>query len=451
MLILCMALALRVLRGLCRWDEWALHYSAYYAPIRLAFEDGDWSSMGRTWTGLHPPLYGILHALMSALFSAPGLWLAFSVGVSFLAVLALLRSKGDGAWLAAVILATDPVQLHYAAEINNYPLMVCTIGLAWWARSHQRWLLLGLVGGIAAWTHILAGVTVGAMVMTSPRRWHSLAVMAAGAAPLVAGAADILTDMGHRSQPPLDLMASARDALSRFSPSFLLLLPLLIRGIAAQPAAAITWGAATVFWLSMVGFSLAAPHQFPYALALGVPAAVLVASGARGPRAQRFVLAVCLMRGLWCAAQDVDRVHTIWTHADASKAVGAVLAAAGPGDAVVLLRGLQEQDDDKRHISPVLWRFPPWEPMEDRTHPQIVEAPHRQGNPRGWRDLQLYTYDQPRPSIAQIKSARVFTIVYGAATHGTSPPLHPSQGERRRFGTIEVIWPSEGPEASAPD
>ena len=241
MLILCMALALRLLRALCRWDEWALHYSAYYAPIRIALEDGDWSSVATTWTGLHPPLYGILHALMSAAFSAPAMWLAFSAGVSLLAVLAILRSKADGAWLAAVILATDPVQLHYAAEVNNYPLMVCAIGAAWWARSHQRWLLLGLVGGVAAWTHILAGVTVGAMVMTSARRWHSLAVMAAVAAPLTVGAVDILTDIGHRSQPPLDLMASARDALSRFSPSFLLLLPLLIRGIVAQPAAAITW------------------------------------------------------------------------------------------------------------------------------------------------------------------------------------------------------------------
>ncbi len=453
MAILCLALSLRLLRGLCRWDEWALHYAAYYSPVRLAAQAGDWVEAATTWTGLHPPLYGMIHTLLNEWFGSPAAWLGFSVCVSLLAVLALLQTKGPLAWLAAVVLATDPVQLHYAAEVNNYPLLVCMIGVGWWARSHERWVLLGIIGIAAAWTHMLAAVTVGAIALFSARPWHSLTIMAAGTLPLGAGAMELFTDMGHRSQPPLDLGASTIDAIDRFTPSFLLLLPIGILGVRHQLGAAGTWLTALTCWIAMVALGLAAPHQFPYALALGVPAAALVAAGATGrhPNVIRGVVCICLLRGLWSAGSDVERLWGIYSDADASKAIDAVMAHARPDDAIVLVRGLEEQDDDKRHTSAVLWQFPPWQTMEDANTPATSQAPHLFGNPRQWQGRTLYTYDQPRPSMTKIEATRVFTVVYGAAAHSGQIPLHPRQTGRRMFGRIEVLWPIADREATGHD
>jgi hypothetical protein len=449
-LIIGFALLLRGLRVLCRWDEWALHYAGYYGQIVQDLDRWDLDRALTTWTGLHPPLFGFFHGLMELHYPAPGLWLLWSAAFSLLAVVALLRSKGDTvSWVAALIVATDPVQLHYAAEVNNYPMLTGLIGLAWWARSHHRWVLLALLGVLGAWTHILGGVVIGLMVLTSTFRWRTLFLMAAGVVPLVPGALGILTDFGYQKQPPLRLADSAADALSRFSPSFLLLLPVLALGAIKRPGMAAVWAGTIVFWIVMVLMGIAAPHQFPYAVALGVPAAILVAHGA-GPRLLlQSVVALCLLRACWVATLDISRLSTVWQDADASAAVASVLQGAGENDGIVLVRGLSEQDDDKRHTSAVLWRFPPWERMRARAG--RGEPEYLVGNPRRWRRYTLYTFDQPRPAIATLWHKRVFTIAYGAAAEDLDIPKHPSQGDWQWFGDIAVRMPKSDPASTAPD
>ena len=155
------------------------------------------------------------------------------------------------------------------------------------------------------------------------------------------------------------------------------------------------------------------------------------------------------MRGLWVGVLDTSRLADIVTDEDASSAVAFVLDSAKPGDAIVLVRGLSEQDDDKRHTSAVLWRFPPWEEMRD---PGALNGPrHHLGNPRQWRLRTIYTFDQPRPIIEGLGEERVFTIAYGAWDQGGAIPRHPSQGDWMYFGDIGVRGPSRGPGASERD
>ncbi len=448
-LILSLAVSLRVLRALCRWDEWALHYAGYYEPVLRHLTMGRWEKAVTTWTGLHPPLYGMVYATLSWLYSAPGLWLLFSMLCSVVAVLAVLKSQHPMSWLAGLLLATDPVQLHYAAEVNNYPLLAALIGLAWWARSRGRWFVLGMFGVLGAWTHVLGGVTIGLMALTSTLRWRTLLLMAAGVAPLVPGGLEILTDVGNQRQPPMDILESATDALSRFSPSFLLLLPLLFLGALKLRGMAAVWTGTALFWVLMVAMGIGAPHQFPYAIALGVPAVVLIAAAHDHRLVVRSLVAVCLLRGAWVGAQDSARLALVWTDADAKAAVSHVMDSMKPGDAIVLVRGLSEQDDDKRHTSAVLWRFPPWETMKDPVLPRGQR--HLMGNPRRWRAQTLYTFDEPRPIIQELEAKRVFTLAYGAAAESGDIPRHSSQGGWQYFGEIAVRFPKTGPASSAHD
>ena len=80
---------LRVLRGLLRWDEVALAYSAYPAPVRDALVGMDPGGVLGTWMGLHPPLWAIWHALTELVAPVPMLWLLASITCSLLAVLAV--------------------------------------------------------------------------------------------------------------------------------------------------------------------------------------------------------------------------------------------------------------------------------------------------------------------------------------------------------------------------
>ena len=118
--ILILAAALRIMRSACRWDEWALHYAAYYLPHYEAIQTGAYLDLLSTWVGLHPPLYPIVHSLASLVWPVPATWMLFSAACSLLSVVFMLAAHPKSL-LPALLLATDPVQLHYAAEVNNYP------------------------------------------------------------------------------------------------------------------------------------------------------------------------------------------------------------------------------------------------------------------------------------------------------------------------------------------
>ena len=449
-LILGGALLLRLLRALCRWDEWALHYSGYHQGTEQALLSLDLRGALTIWSGLHPPLYSILHSLGSIIWPAPISWLVFSALCSAGAVLAVLKIRDASvALLAGLLLATDPVQLHYAAEVNNYPLMVATIGLAWWAHSHDRWAILAVSGVLAAWTHVLGGLAVGLLALTGPHRWRVLGLMAIGSLPLLPTAVTLLSDQGSRAQPPLLLGETFADALDRFKGRFLLCLPALCIGMWRKPHLALVWGGTAAAWAGLVLAGLAAPHQLSYALALGIPAAVLIAGGATNSWIRAAVLLACGLSVVGMAGNDLRRLRDLAQGGDGAVAAAQVIEQSAPGDAIVLVRGLDEQDDDKRHTSAVLWRFHPWEAMP--AVPSTDLAPHAAGNPRTWRGRTLYTFDQPRPIIAQLPHRRVFTVAYGAAAQTLDIPTHASQGAWHMRGEAAWRGPIQDPGSGAPD
>jgi hypothetical protein len=442
--IVVLAAVSRLLRAACRWEEWSLHYSAYNLETFESIQGGDWSTALQTWAGLHPPLYPILHALGSTLWPAPVTWLLFSSLCSVGAVVFMLKAH-PGRWLPALLLATDPVQLHYSAEVNNYPLSVLLISIAWWGLQQNRMVWIIAAGIVGMWTHVLAGVFVILVAIFHHRRGLVLGVILLGSAPLATKAWQLASDAGTHRQPALLMETSIADSIGRFSLAYVILLPVLLLGFSRAKEAACVWGGMVCFWFGMVGLHIAAPHQFPYALMLGIPAAVLISASARyRPGLTSMVTLVALLRFVWFESGDVSRLISIQADQKVERAVDVVLSLSLPGDAIVLIRGHGSPDDDRRHFSPTLWRFSPFESMPSLS---TGVRPDLMGQPRLVRGRRLYTFNQPRPSIGTIPGDHVFTILYdGAEERPEDIPGHPLQGEWERAGPD--LW--RGPVFSAP-
>ena len=337
--ILLFTAASRLLRAGCRWDEWALHYATYNWDTRSALLGGDLGAALSTWVGLHPPGYPFLNALISLSWPAPAAWLLASALASTVAVWAMLKAHPRTV-VPALFLATDPIQLHYAAEVNNYPLGTMVLALAWMAHRRDKPLLLGILAFLACWTHILVAVGVGIIVVLNRHRSALIAVMIIGAASLVPEAWSLAMDAGSRRQPPLDIELSLRDAIERFGLSWLILFPVLLLGMPGAAHAAIMWGGLILLWSGAVWMGIAAPHQFPYACFLGIPAAALVAAAvASRPRLVPILCVFLAGRGFLSAAADSGRVLDIIQDQDRPRAIDVVLKQAQSGDAIVLVRG----------------------------------------------------------------------------------------------------------------
>ncbi|HIA02267.1 MAG TPA: hypothetical protein EYN66_10215 [Myxococcales bacterium] len=432
---------LRLPRVFNRWDEWALHYAGYLNQAVASLQAGDIGSLFSAWTGLHPPLYSMVHAVLNQIWPAPMLWLSFAALCSALAVFLVGHQRAPAAWIGALCLATDPIQVHYAAEINNYPMMVAWIALAWWGADRGDWRIIALAGAGGAWTHAMAGVAIGLLGLTRPNRLKILTSMLVVCAPLAFAGFELGLEAGNRNQPPLHVQASVLDALSRFGPFFLVLLPVLIRGCCRRVDIAVVWGGTLLFWAGSVVMGIAAPHQFPYALALGVPAVMAIVAGCDRTALVRLVVAVCLCRAIWIVHGESNAAHAIWKDQHQIRGIDRAIALSAPGDAIVLIRGLSEQDDDKRHTSPVLWRISPWEAMPAINVPSPT---HRQGQPRSWRDRAIYTFDEPRSAVGSIPEARVFTVLYdSAAMNPERVPDHPRQDNWQPIGPDLLRIPTE--------
>ena len=442
--IVVLAAVSRLVRAACRWEEWSLHYSAYNLQTFEAIQAGDWATALQTWAGLHPPLYPILHALGATLLPAPVTWMLFSALCSVGAVVFVLKAH-PGQWLPALLVATDPVQLHYSAEVNNYPFSVLLVAMAWWAfrQNRTRWLMVA--GIIAMWTHVIAGVFVLLLAVLHPKRWTTVAGILFGAAPLASKAWLLATDAGTHRQPALLLEASITDSIGRFSLAYVILLPVLLLGFSRAKEAACVWTGMVLFWFGMVALHIAAPHQFPYTLMLGIPAAVLISASARyRPGLTSMVTLVALSRFVWFEAGDISRLMEIRQDLKRERAVDVVLNLSLPGDAIVLIRGPGRPDDDRRHFSPTMWRFSPFEAMPSLS---TGVRPDLMGQPRLVRGRRLYTFNQALPTIATIPGDHVFTILYdGAEQRPELVPDHPLQGEWERAG--DDLW--RGPVFSAP-
>lgn len=413
------ALALRLPRALTRWDEVAWQYATYNHPTLAALQDGRWTDALTGFAGLHPPLYPLLHSLLSWAWPAPVLWLLLSVAASTGAVALTLR----GGRIAGLLLACGALQLAYAAEVNNYPLTVLVVAAVWWARDRvaqgRPWWELAVVGAVAVWTHGLAGwvAAVAALTLGPAVALRAGAVMAIAVAPLVPGLWELATEPGTYRQPPIRPGPIAADVWARFGAWWLVLLPIAALGARRRPALAVGLVATEAYVIALQLAGVAAPHQFPYHLAAGVPLAWLVAAGveAAGVHRQRAlfaVLAVAALQGggsLWLDLQALVRIVD-----PAPRAIDTALAEAAPGDAIVLLTPPRTPDDDKRASSPVLWRLRPWRTMAPVTPYAFDYWDHRHGQPRDAGGVAIYLHEQARATLDEALAAhpRTWVVVY---------------------------------------
>ena len=135
-LVLIVAAVLRLLRMHVRWDEITLAYAAYAEPLVTAMADGHPTALLGHWIGLHPPLWGVIQAAFELTLPMPWVWMGFSAACSLGAVWVVGRHAG---WVAALVLATAPVHLLDAAEVNNYPLAALSMALLLAAARGSGW------------------------------------------------------------------------------------------------------------------------------------------------------------------------------------------------------------------------------------------------------------------------------------------------------------------------
>lgn len=388
--VVALALVLRLGRAALRWDEIALAYVAYQQPWLDAAARWDLQGMVATTVGLHPPLYSALLGLVMAVWPAPAAWLALSAGLSTAAVIFVGRAFG---WPAALVLAVDPLQLAYAGELNNYPLLAASTAACLAARERAAaggsWAPLALAGVVAGWSHVLGGVVGGIHALTLlPSRPRAaagaLGWMAVGTAPVLALALRLAGSEGTYGQGGFDGPLLLRTLVERGGAGLALIAAAALAGAWRRPAVAVVAAGSAAAILGMVGAGVAASHQVPYWLVVGPPLAALAASW-WGLGSAVGVLAL----GLGVPA-ELQRGRRLTDDLRRPRSIDAALGRSEPGDALWLLSPALEPDDDKAATSPVLWRLAPWEPMPAWTG-AFEYVDYAYGQPRLWRDRVVHT------------------------------------------------------------
>ena len=391
-LLLALAALLRVLRGAVRWDEVAWQYAAYPAPTVEALRAGDLATALTTWVGLHPPGWQLLHAVQEVVWPAPAVFLGTSVLLSWLAVWVWRDHP-----VVALLIATSPVQLSYAAEVNDYPLVALLVALAY--RHHQRPWALGAIGAVAVWTHPLAALVVAAIGRREPR---ALGVMALSSLPLLPGAWALVTAEGTFGQPELLPLQSAVDVVERFGGLGLVMLGFAVVGAPRLRPLLVPLGLSLGAYVALVLVGVAAPHQFMYWLVFTVPLALLADAGAQG-RWRTALVAVAFAQAAWFGAFDALRLKQVF--APGERGVDVALADSQPADAIYLLAPPGRNDDDKRMSSPVLWRFSPLHRLPMARAYAFAYDDHRHGQPRLVDGRFVYVNDALRPELDQAIAA----------------------------------------------
>ena len=426
--VLGLAVVARLPRLVNRWDEVALAYSAYAAPCSEALAAGKPAEALASWVGLHPPLYALWMGIWDGLWPAPALWMLSSVLCSVLAVWVVGRVQGA---LAALVLATAPLQLADAAEVNNYPLAILGSALlVAGARAPLGWFLLGVA--VAGWGHVLGLVAAGGVTawrLWSPvrpgERWAVAGGSALIAAPLVAGVLRLSARSSTFSQPALDLSAWGELVVQATGWEGMVLGLLVLGGLLIRPGVhTVVWGALALAYGVALAAGAAAPHQRPYLGLFGPPAAVAVAVwvqqlSLRLPGSGRVwmvgVVACCLLRFGRTSVSEWRRVGDIYADQQQERGVDHALASTGPGDVLWLVAPALRADDDKSDHSSVLWRFPPWEAMSRSplSHPAYAATDWLWGQPRRMRGRQVHT-------STELDSGRFDAVVAEARANGQS-------------------------------
>lgn len=444
-----LALALRLPRLVLRWDEVALAYAAYPAPTVQALSRGDLGAALTTWMGLHPPGWPLLHALIELTLPVPGLWLLAGIVASSLAAVAV--AVRGGPW-AGLVLATAPLQVDYAAEVNNYPLAVCAVALTL-AASQAHWAWLAAAAVMAGWSHLLAGVVAAAVVfarvpsLPRPQAASLLAACALGAAPILAGITRKVVAGGTFSQPAFEVSGWAGAVWSGVGG---LGLALGVVGVAAATLPRRDWlwgvvGLALAYGLALAS-GAAAGHQLPYLLFFGPLGAVAV-----GQASQRW-RSVAVGVGVVCAVRAALLLPSVGEAAgvlrDPPRAIDQAVAQSAPGDLLWLVAPALQPDDDKSATSPVLWRISPWArmPLDQRVPFEVRDW--RYGQPRAWRGRTVHTstelYPAPFDHVAAEaldRGASIWVVLY---EHGPATGLD-DRVERvlRPYAATPSVWPVE--------
>jgi hypothetical protein len=389
--IVFVALALRVLRAGLRWDEIALAYAAYQQPWVDAANAGDVGGMLSTFVGLHPPAYSAVFWLSESILGAPVGLLLISAIFSTLAVFFVGRVGGLA---AAALLAVDPLQVAYAGEVNNYPMLMAAVGALFWTRElaakEGRFGLLLSVSIVAAWTHMLGGVVAGfVLVSLIPNNRKSallcLGALALSVVPLAPALIQLGAADGTYGQAGFDLGLVATTLGGKLGWWWLLVLPALL-GSTRVRWVAFVGGGTFVTIAVMLFFGVAAPHQAPYWLVLGAPVAILAAKGA-----PRLSLVVAFAGLCFTSSVEVRAFQSITVDLERPRGVDAMLRDANASDVFWLVAPSLTPDDDKRDTSSVLWRFPPTTSMSPWRGPEFV--------PKGdtWSfEFTDWRYGQPR-------------------------------------------------------
>lgn len=382
-LVVGLAFLLRFSQACLRWDEIALAYAAYQQPFVDAMGGGDFSAWAQ-FHGLHPPLYSLCFGLLNALWGAPGAWLLFSAIVSTAAVWVVGRTAGLA---AAAILAVDPLQIAYAGEVNNYPLLVLMVSLVVWsaqkAQKGGSTKVLIVCGVLAAWTHFLGGLVFGLcavrlMIQDRKRGFRVLGIGLVCVLPVLIRMLQLAGESGNYGQSGLDWGLVGAGLLDKTGWWWVILLPAAVG--AKRHKRALGWiGLALIaVILGLVGLQIAAPHQQPYWLVLGPFLAILVAAN---PGPLPWLLAGL---GFFTVAPGQWRqVDSLRQELQRDRAIDRALALSGAEDALWLVAPALEPDDDKRATSDVLWRLSPWVRARPwRENFEFVDP--RFGQPRVW-------------------------------------------------------------------
>ncbi len=466
--VLALALGLRLVRACIRYEENTFLYSAYAAPVVEAWLTHRPADALLAWTGLHPPLWANIHSIWEIWAPIPAVWIGASVLWSTWAVFRLGRSGT----LAAGILSVAPLQLHYAAEVNDYPLLA--LGIAGLLTSRRP----GLWGVMLSWTHAFGGLFACCWLLIH-RRWWAVGGMVLGGLPLLLGLVGRLQEAGTFRQPPVKLGLILTDIGARFGWLWVLLLVLGLVGLWARARLAVGIGALSLGILVLLG--VAAPHQYGPWSALGPPLALGVARA--WPRAGWILLFGLGGIAIW---GELGRALVLAQHVGSDAIPLAVGELSEPyhcepsqppdrecmGDAIVLLRPAGVNDDDKRRSSAELWAISPFTRLprvqvasvrDDRSFELHSHGDHRQGQPRLIRPISLtgevsgpflvYWHDDLRPELSELpeRHPRVRMVVYG---HGGAPAYE--SGLARRLGAtterrgdsliLRIDRPSQGPD-----
>ena len=309
--IVAIAFLLRVLQAGLRYDEIALAYAAYQEPFEASFP-GDLLGMLTCFHGLHPPLYSLCFSLLNAIWAAPASWLLFSAACSAAAVGLIGRLGGPA---AAAILAVDPLQVAYAGEINNYPLLVLEVSalLFFTDRALKGGSSRGLlvVGILAGWTHVLGGVVFGACLIRLFFRERGQAIRVGSVAllfclPVIWTLLELSGSGSTYSQAGWQWSEVAMGLYEKIGWWWLLILPAIVGARRHERALGVWTLGLFVVVVGLIAIGVAAPHQQPYWLILGPSLALLVASN-RGllPWFLSALSLLSLLGPLWSRSTDI--------------------------------------------------------------------------------------------------------------------------------------------------